>query len=82
MKPLKVDNDDILKAVNSGFPYIEIGNRRFLLFEVEKTSDAGVYEVTDSEEERLLLEALEGYNPILSDEEIDEMLGISKGKDK
>lgn len=80
MKPLKVDDEDILKAVNSGLPYIEIGNRRFLLFEVEQISETGVYEVTDVEEERLLLEALEEYNPILSDAEIDEMLGVSKGK--
>lgn len=69
-----------LKAVNSGAPYIEIGNRKFMLFEVEQISEIGVYEVTDSEEERQLLEALEGDNPNLSDAEIDEMLGVSKDK--
>ena len=58
--------------------YIEIGNRKFLLFEVEQYADANVYVVTDTEEEQLLLEALEGDNPILSDLEIDKILGFSK----
>jgi hypothetical protein len=34
--------------------------------------------VTDTEEEQLLLEALEGDNPILSDLEIDKILGSSR----
>jgi hypothetical protein len=55
-----------------------IGNRKFLLFEVDQISEKDVYEVTDNEEERLLLEALEGDNPILSETEIDKMLGASK----
>ena len=78
MKPIKVENEDILKAISSGLPYIEIGNRKFLLFEVDRISEKDVYEVPDYEEERLLLEALEGDNPILSEAEIDKMLGVSK----
>ncbi|MHB1654631.1 MAG: hypothetical protein ACYCVD_19585 [Desulfitobacteriaceae bacterium] len=78
MKPIKVENEDILKAISSELPYIEIGNRKFLLFEVDRISEKDVYEVTDYEEERLLLEALEGDNPILSETEIDKMLGASK----
>jgi len=74
MKPIKVDNEDILKAIGSELPYIQIGNRKFLLFEVDQISEKDVYEVTDYEEERLLLEALEGDNPILSETEIDKIL--------
>ena len=80
MKPIKVENEDILKAVSSELPYIEIGNRKFLLFEVDQISETDVYEVTDNEEERLLLDALEGDNPILSEAEIDKMLGASMEK--
>ena len=76
MKAIKIQNKDVLEAVNSGSPYIEIANRKFLLFEVEQYSDTNVYEVTDTEEEQLLLEALEGDNPILSDLEIDKILGF------
>ncbi|MGC7871941.1 hypothetical protein ACPUYX_10475 [Desulfosporosinus sp. SYSU MS00001] len=78
MRVIKIENQDILEAVNSGSSYIEIGNRKFFLFEVEQypdTNDANVYEVTDEEEKRLLLDALEGDNPILSDSEIDKVLG-------
>ncbi len=80
MKPIKVENEDILKAVSSELPYIEIGNRKFLLFEVDQISETDVYEVTDNEEERLLLDALKGDNPILSEAEIDKMLGASMEK--
>jgi hypothetical protein len=76
MKAIKIQNKDVLEAVNSGSPYIEIANRKFLLFEVEQYPDTNVYEVTDTEEEQLLLEALEGDNPILSDLEIDKILGF------
>jgi hypothetical protein len=78
LKAIKIQNKDVLEAVNSGSPYIEIGNRKFLLFEVEQYPDTNVYEVTDTEEEQLLLEALEGDNPILSDLEIDKILGFAR----
>jgi hypothetical protein len=78
MKAIKIQNKDVLEAVNSGSLYVEIGNRKFLLFEVEQYNDANVYEVTDTEEEQLLVEALEGDNPILSDLEIDKILGFSR----
>ena len=51
-----------------------------MLFEVDQISETDVYEVTDYEEERLLLEALEGDNPILSEAEIDKTLGASMEK--
>ena len=78
MKVIKIQNKDVLEAVNSGSLYIEVGNRKFVLFEVEQYNDATVYEVTDTEEEHLLVEALDGDNPILSDLEIDKILGFSR----
>lgn len=78
MKAIKIENQDIHEAVKSGSSYFEIGNRKFFLIEVEQypdPNDANVYEVTDNEEKRLLLEALKGDNPILSDLEIDKVLG-------
>ena len=78
MKAIKIQNKDVLEAVNSGSLYIEVGNRKFVLFEVEQYNDATVYEVTDTEEEHLLVEALEGDNPILSDLEIDKIKGYPR----
>jgi hypothetical protein len=78
MKAIKIENRDIINAITSGDSYIEIDSRKFMLFEVEQIQDHGTYEVTDPEEKKLLLEALEGDNPILSDEEVDKMLGDNK----
>ncbi len=75
MKPVKINNHEILKAINSGNGYIQIDGREFLLLEIEKIDDANAYEVTDLEEEKQLLQALSKNNPILSDKEIDSMLG-------
>ena len=49
-----------------------------MLFEVEQVPISYIYEVTDVDEKRLLLEAIEGYNSILSDADFDKMLGINK----
>jgi hypothetical protein len=78
MKPIKIENRDIINAITSGDSYIEIDSRKFMLFEVEQVPGSGIYEVTDAEEKKLLLEALEGDNPILSDADVDKMLGINK----
>ncbi len=75
MKPVKINSQEILKAINSGNGYIQVDGRDFLLLEVEKIDDASIYEVTDPEEEKQLLQALNKNNPILSDKEIDSMLG-------
>ncbi len=75
MKPIKIDNEEILKAINSGNGYIQVDGRKFLLLEVEKIDDANVYTVTDSEEEKQLLHTLKENNPILSDKEIEFLLG-------
>lgn len=74
MKPITV-HKDILEAIRSGDNYIQVGDRKFLLFEVEQIEDANVYEVTDAEEEKQLLHALREDNPVLADEKIDQLLG-------
>jgi hypothetical protein len=78
MKPIEIQNEDIRKAICSGDSYILIGDRKFLLFEVDEIREPNVYEVTDVEEKQVLLQALESENPILSDEEIYRMLDIQK----
>lgn len=74
MKPIKVDHKDIKDAVKKGNSYIQVGERKFLLMEVEETDNGAHYEVTDEEEEEQLLHALDGDNPILSKEKINNML--------
>jgi hypothetical protein len=78
VKPIKVENEDLKRAVNFGDPYIQIDNRKFLLIEVDQIKEPNAYEVTDSKEEKKLLKALEENNPILSDEEIEKMLSDQK----
>jgi hypothetical protein len=78
MKPIEIQNEDIRNAICSGDSYILIGDRKFLLFEVDQIREPNVYEVTDAEEEKVLLKALESKNPILSDEEIHKMLDKQK----
>ncbi|PWA09261.1 hypothetical protein DCC39_13475 [Pueribacillus theae] len=75
MKPIIVDNKDIKMAIQSGHSYIQVGNRKFLLMEVEEVNEGDCYNVTDPEEEKQLRLALEGDNPVLSEEEINKMLG-------
>lgn len=76
MKPIKVDNLDLKKIIQSGNYYIQVGHRKFLLMEVENAREADCYEVTDPEEEKQLLKALNGPNPILSEDEINRILGL------
>ncbi|WML41513.1 hypothetical protein RCG19_07640 [Neobacillus sp. OS1-2] len=78
MKPIKIENEEIKKVIGSGQAYIQIGNRKFLLFEVDQIKEPNMYEVTDSDEEKQLLRALELENPVLSEEEITRMLGNQK----
>jgi len=78
MKPIKIDNEEIKKVIFSGQDFIQIGNRKFILFEVDQIKEPNMYEVTDSDEEKQLLKALEHENPVLSEEEITRMLGDQK----
>ncbi|GIP36067.1 hypothetical protein [Paenibacillus sp. J2TS4] len=74
MKPVKIDNEDIIKVIQSGFPYIQVGDRKFLLMEVNEVNQEGIYEVTDPAEEEQLLKALNQSNPIIPDDQIIKML--------
>jgi len=42
VKPVKINNKEIIKAINSGNSYIQVDGREFLLLEVEKIDDANV----------------------------------------
>lgn len=74
MEPIRIDQDDVKKAIQSGHSYIQVGKRKYLLMEVEEVSHDDGYQVTDPDEEKQLLKALEGDNPILSADEIKRML--------
>jgi len=74
LKLVKFENEELISAINTGDAYIQIGNRKFMLFEIEEVPQAGYYEVTDPDEEVLLLEAMESYNPSLSKQELLEQL--------
>jgi hypothetical protein len=74
MEPIRIEHDDIKKAIQSGHSYIQVGKRKFLLMEVENVDNDDCYEVTDPEEQKQLRAALNTKdNPVLSDEEINRM---------
>jgi hypothetical protein len=78
MKLVKLENEELTSAITDGNAYIQVGNRKFMLFEVEEVKQSDYYEVTDPEEERLLLEALNDYNPSLSKQEVLDQLAQHK----
>lgn len=73
MKPIKVEDEEIKRAICSGESYLQIGDRKFLLLEVE-ICDPNIYEVVDPVEEEQLQAALEHENLVLSEEEIKRLL--------
>jgi hypothetical protein len=74
MKLLKLNNEELSNAIISGDTYIQIGSRKFMLFEVDEINQSEDYEVTDPEEEMLLLDAMNADNPSLSKQEVLEQL--------
>ena len=74
MKLLKLNNEELSNAITNGDTYIQIGSRKFMLFEIDEVSQSGNYEVTDPEEEMLLLDAMNADNPSLSKQEVLEQL--------
>lgn len=75
LKPIKLENKELIQTVKEGkAPYVQIGNQKFLLLEVEQATGPDFYEVTDPIEKKQLLEALENDNPVLTDTEVNEML--------
>lgn len=78
MEPIKIEQDTIKKAIQSGHSYIQVGKRKFLLMEVENVSNDGrCFEVTDPEEEKQLVKAINENNPVLTEEEIKQILKIN-----
>jgi len=75
MKPIKIEDKELKEAIYSGNCYLEVGKRKFMLFEVDEINESNVYHVIDKSEESEILDALnEENNPILSEEEISRML--------
>jgi len=75
MKPIKIEQKDLKEAINNGHSYIQVDNKKYLLLEIEEVNrNDNCYVVSDPAEEKKLLEALKNYNPILSEEEINETL--------
>lgn len=64
------DSDSDLAEVANFIGYLKMKRDNELSF-----SENFAYEVTDLEEEELLLNALNGDNPALTEEEINKMLG-------
>jgi hypothetical protein len=73
MKVVKVDNEELSQAISAGDAYIQVGNRKFMLFEVEEVYQTEYYEA-DSVEELLLREAMDSENPSLTKKEVLERL--------
>jgi hypothetical protein len=80
MKPIKIKNREMIEAITLGDAYIEVNNRKFMLYEVQQIIGSDIYEVQDEEEIKLLNKALHEENPLLSEHDVDVMLGIVKGK--
>ncbi|MEH7225046.1 hypothetical protein V7112_14650 [Bacillus sp. JJ1566] len=74
MKPLKIEDQELKDAISSGKYYLEVGKRKFMLFEVEEVNESNVYHVTDEEDKKHLLKALNEDNPILTNEEVRRLL--------
>ena len=79
MKPIKIKNREMIEAITLGEAYIEVNNRKFMLYEVQHIIGSDTYEVQDEEEKKLLNKALHEENPLLSEHDVDVMLGIVKG---
>ncbi|WOV86968.1 hypothetical protein QWT69_13980 [Sporosarcina oncorhynchi] len=76
MEPIKIEDNEVKKAIQSGHPYIQVDAKKYLLMEVEEVNYYSSYVVTDPYEVERLRAALDEVNPILTEEEINKMLGI------
>ena len=76
MEPIKIEDNEVKKAIQSGHPYIQVDAKKYLLMELEEVNEYASYIVTDPEEENHLIAALDEKNPILTEDEIKKMLGI------
>lgn len=58
-KAIRVQDDDLRRALEAGAEYLIVGNRRFLLVEIDDQGDGEFYDVTDPEEVQILDEAIQ-----------------------
>lgn len=70
MKLIKLENEELSKAVLDGDMFVQIGNRKYMLFEVDEVRQSDYYDVTDPEEEKLLLEAMQDDTNSYSTQEV------------
>lgn len=70
MKLIKLENEELSKAVLDGDMFVQIGNRKYMLFEVDEVGQSDYYDVTDPEEEKLLLEAMQDDTNSYSTQEV------------
>jgi len=71
VEPIRIEDHEVKKAIQSGQPYIQVDAKTYLLMEVEEVNEYAPYIVTDLEEEKRLRAALDKTNPILSEDEIN-----------
>lgn len=74
MKPRKVEDNEIYKAIEAGEKYIQVGERKYLLMEVEEIKNPKEYIVDDPDEEKQIIDALSKDNPLVSEAEIMKLL--------
>ena len=78
MKLIKLENDELSKVVIDGDLYIQVGSRKFMLFEVEEMGQSDYYEIADPEEEKLLLEAMQDDSHSFTTEEVLTLISESR----
>lgn len=72
-KPIHIRDADVIRAIEEGADYLVIGQRRFLLVEVDEATEEP-YRVTDPDEATLIREALHDSSPRVSGDAAREFL--------
>lgn len=72
-KAIQIRDTDVIRAIEEGADYLVIGQRRFLLVEIDEATQEP-YRPTDPEEVALVREALNDTSPRLSGEAAREYL--------
>ncbi|HWI60554.1 MAG TPA: hypothetical protein VNT75_01810 [Symbiobacteriaceae bacterium] len=63
-KSVRVNDKELCRVLEAGADYLIVGNRRFLLVEVDEPGDGDFYDVTDPDEVRALDAALQDKSPV------------------
>lgn len=66
-KPIHIRDTEVIRAIEDGADCLVIGQRRFLLVEVDEATEE-TYRITDPEEAELVRQALKDTSPRLSGE--------------